>query len=112
MVYLLDVSASDRVNKAQAVNLVAKELDAHGLVRSAQEHVDDVAVDTECPALEICLRAAVEGVHELVQQARERAAFAFAHLYGLGVEVLRVAYAVEAADAGHHYHVAPPAHEG
>ena len=87
------------VYEAQAFDLVAEELYAHRLVRAAQKDVYDVSVHAECAALEIRLRAAVEGVYQLVQQAGEGAALPFHHFYCLGVEVLGVADAVQTADA-------------
>ncbi len=105
------MGARHRINQTQPVNLVAEKLNAYGLVRPTQEHINYIAVHTEGPALEIGLGTAVESIDQLVQQARERAALPFHDLYRLRMEILRIADAVQAADAGNDYNVAPAAHQ-
>ena len=112
MVYFLDVGSGHRIDEAQAVHFVAEELHPHGLVRSAQEHVDDIAVNPESTPLEIGLGPVVQCIHQLVQQAGKAPSLPLADFYGLSVEIFRIAYAVQAAYARNHYNVAPSAHQG
>ena len=106
------MSAGERVYYAQGVHFVPEELYPHGIVRSAQVHVHRVSVHAETAALEISLRAVVKGVHQLIQQTREAALLPALYGDGLRVEIVRIANAVEAGDAGDDNDVASAAEQG
>ena len=109
---VLALRARHRVDQAQGVDLVAEELDADGVVRAAEIDIHRVAPHTEGAALELHFGPVVQGVHQPVEQAGEAARLAPPDRDGLGVEVVGVADAVKAGDAGDHDHVAPAAEQG
>ena len=112
LIELFQVGTGDRVDEAERIHLVSEEFYPHRLVGTAEEDVHDVAVHPEGSAVEIGFRAAVESIHELVQQAGQAAGLPFPHHDGLLVEIVGVAYAVEAAHAGHDDHVPTAGHQG
>ncbi len=112
LVDVLDAGAGHRIDDAQGVDLVAEELDAHGIVGAAEEHVDGVPAHAEGAALELDFGAVVERVDELVEQAGEAAALSPAHHDRLLMEVVGVAYAVETGNGGDDYDVAASGKQG
>ena len=112
LVQFVDHGTRSRVYDVQGLHFVAEELYAYGVLSVANAYVNCVASDAEAAALEIGLRAVVEGVHQLVQQTHLAARLAFFHIYRLGVEVFGVAYTAEAGDAGYDYHVAAAGQQG
>ena len=92
---LLDVSPGDWVYHRQRVYLVAEEFDPQSFVRPSEEDIDCVPAYPEGATLEIDFRPGVIRVHKLVQQSCEAPLLTFFQGDRLGVEVLRVAYAVQ-----------------
>ena len=111
LLQLLDVSPGDWVYHRQRVYLVAEEFDPQSFVRPSEEDIDCVPAYPEGATLEIDFRPGVIRVHKLVQQSCEAPLLTFFQGDRLGVEVLRVAYAVEAGDAGDNNDIPSPRHQ-
>ena len=84
------------IEKARAVALEALKEETRYDGLPFMEHPDNVAriVEDEIGLPEPCVAAVY--LHEAVQQAGKASGLASAHHYGLLVEVLGIAYAVEA----------------
>ena len=78
----------------------------------AQEHIYRVAPHAEAAASELRLGAVVEPLDEPVEQSRKAPRLAPAHLDRLGVEVVGVAYAVEAGHRRNHHDIPPARQQG
>ena len=111
LVQTLEDGAGYGVDEGDSVNLVPKEFYSYRVVRSAQENVHRVPAYPEAAALEIRLRAIVEGIYKLVQEAGHAHGLALLDGDRLVVEIVRIAYAVEAADRAYDYDVPPPGHQ-
>ena len=106
------VGSGYRVYEGQGFDLVAEEFDPDGFVGASQEYIHGVSADPEGASAEIDFGPAVVGVHEHIQQACKGALFSFLDYHRLCVEILRIAYSVQAGNAGNHNHVAPSGHQG
>ena len=85
-----------RVYDGYAVHLVPEKLDSDRIFSISDADVHGVPADSECPSLEICFSAGIKSINELVEQPRHAPFLAFADSHGLGVEILGIAYAVQA----------------
>ena len=97
------------VDHGDGIDLIAEKLDAYGVVGTAQKHVYGVAFCAERAAGELAFGAYVEGVHELIKKAGQRTLLPAPDGHSLLVEIVGIAYAVEAAYRTDYDHVAPAA---
>ena len=113
--YLLEAfeaHAADRVDDLYLLNRVSEKYDAAAAVHVGEVDVYRVALHAEGAALEVGVAAVVEGVDEAVEELVAADALAGMEGYGIVMEVLRVADAVEAGYGGYHYHVAAAREQG
>ena len=112
LVHLLEDGPAYRVDEGDAVHFVPEELDAGGIIGPSQEDVNSVSAYAETAALKICFRPVVQCIHDFVQQTGHGHLFPLTDCNRLVVEVVRIAYSVQAADGGNHYDVPASAHKG
>ncbi len=109
---ILDPCSGMRIHQLQTIDFVAEKPDAHGVVTPAEINVHRIPAHPECPAPEVGFRARIKGIDQLIQKSGERTGLPYPHPNRLGIEIVGVAYAVEAAYAGYHYDVAAAAEQG
>ena len=108
---MLVCCARNRVNQGNIFYFVAEELNAYGLVRSAQEYIYYISAHAKGAALEVGLSTAVQTLDQKIQQAGQAALLSFTHHHRLGVEVFRIAYAVQARHAGNDNYIPAAGHQ-
>ena len=86
-------------------DLVAEELDAHGVVGVRREDVEHVAPHSEVPPLEFVVVAVVLDLDQVADQLVPVVRLALAEEHRHARVVLGRADAVDAADAGDHHDV-------
>ncbi len=89
------------------LDLVAPEVDAHGVVGIRREHVERVAAHAERAAFQLVVVAVVLDVDELVDDVVAIHLLLLVHEHGHARVVHRAADAVDARHRGHHDAVAP-----
>ena len=105
-VFLVDLVAGQRVQRGDAVNLVAEEFDAHGQFLVDGDDFDRIAAHAEGAAREGDVVALVLHGHELAQQVVAVDFLPdFEEEHATGV-FFRRAQAVDAGDGGHNHAVA------
>ena len=107
---VFDNGAGHRLDQCDPVHLVAKKFDPDGFVRSAEEYVDRIAAHPERTALEVGFGTAVQGVDQVVEQPGHAALLSFPDRNGLGMEVFRIADAIEAGYTGNDDHIPAAGH--
>ena len=112
LVEVLNDRSRNWVYQGYSVDFISEELYPYGFIGTSEEYVYRVAPDTESSALEICLSAAVQSVDKMVHQPCHAALLAFADRHGLGMEVGRIAYAIQAGHAGDDDDIPAPGHQG
>ena len=99
LVNILDPGARHGVNDRDAFHFIPEELDAHCVVRTAEIDVNRVTAHAESAALELDLCTGIQCVDKLVQQPCEAALLTLFHHYRLLMEIVGIAYAVQAGYA-------------
>ena len=99
--------ACDMVDLGDGLDLVAPEVDAHGVVGIRREHVERVAPHAERAAFQLVVVAVVLDVYEVVDDVVAIHLLLLVHEHGHARVVHRAADAVDARHAGHHDAVAP-----
>ena len=101
-----------RVYDGDLLHFITEELYPYGVFSISYAYVYRVASHPECPSLEIGLRAAVQRIDQLIKQPGHAALFSPLHYDRLLVEVGRIAYSVQAGDAGYDYDVTSSGEQG
>ena len=94
--------ARDLVNLVDALDLVAEELDAHGVLGIGREHVHHVAAHAEGASVQVVVVAVVEDVDERVHEVVAVKRGVLAHVGRHARVVLGAADTVDAAHRGDH----------
>ena len=105
-VFLVDLVAGQRVQRGDAVDLVAEEFDAHGQFLVDGDDFDRIAAHAEGAAREGDVVALVLHGHEPAQQVVAIDLLAFLEKQHTPGVFLRSAQAVDAGDGGHDHAVA------
>ena len=101
-----------RVNGLDALDLIAPEVKANGVIGVSEEHVDHVSIDAKGATAEVAAGAVVEAFHQAVKDGVAADHLADLDLDDTLVEFHRVADAVDAADGRHDDDVAATAEQG
>ena len=99
--------ACDMVDLRDGLDLVAPEVDAHGVVGIRREHVERVAPHAERAAFQLVVVAVVLDVDKLVDDVVAIHLLLLVHEHGHARVVHRAADTVDARHACHHNAVAP-----
>ena len=96
LVKLVYECSRKRIDDGYLVDLISEELDAYRVLSVSDAYVDCVSADSDCSSLELDLRAAVEGVHKLVQKPCHAAQLATLDGNCLRMEIGRVSDTIQA----------------
>jgi hypothetical protein len=98
--------AGERVDLADALDLVAPQADAVGGLAVGGLHFEHIAAHAEAPALEDVVVAVVVDLHQVAQNLVAAHHLAHAQIEHDAPVILRAAQAVDARDRGDDHHVA------
>ena len=89
----------------QLLHLVSKEEDADGHISLCLIDIHTLALNPEGASLKVYLLSGVHCLHKPVEQFGAAEQISALYLYGVGVEIFRVAHSVEAGDTGDYNYI-------
>ena len=74
---------SQRINQRNLIDLITEKLDSYRMVSISDEYINGITLDSERTSLELCLRTAIQCVHQLIKQSRHTPLLSPFHLDSL-----------------------------